>query len=261
MLAIAALASGCASVPNPTPDDPWESYNRGMFQFNETVDGVFLKPIARGYEAVTPTPVRTCINNMFNNVGDVFSSLHSFLQGRGHDGVNSFGRVLMNSTLGLGGCLDLASKKGVPRIPNDLGVTLGVWGFGSGPYVVLPFLGSSSLRDGIGSGVALAAELSTSGAIFAIDDVRVRNSIAALYAVDLRASLLYADDMVDRIALDRYSFIRDAYLQRREAMVKGTLRGVSASEGALPSYEDNDLPDYEDDEDDAAPTAGAPANP
>lgn len=252
-----ALASGCASVPAPTPSDPWESYNRSMFQFNETVDKAVLKPIAQGYETVTPQPARTCISNIFNNVGDVFSALHSFLQGRGHDGVNSIGRVLLNSTLGLGGCLDLASKKGVKRIPNDLGVTLGVWGFGSGPYVVLPFLGASSLRDGVGTGVALAAELSTSGAIFAIDNIPVRNSIAGLYTVDLRASLLHADDMVDRIALDRYSFIRDAYMQRREAMVKGQL-------GGQPQNGD-ELPNYEDDDDDAAatqaPVAGTYATP
>ncbi len=255
------LASGCASVPNPTPSDPWESYNRSMFQFNETVDGALFKPIAHGYEAVTPKPVRTCIDNIFNNVGDLFSSLHSFMQGRGHDGVNSFGRVLFNSTMGLGGCIDVASMKGVPRIPNDMGVTLGVWGFGNGPYVVLPFLGASTLRDGIGTGISFAAELSTNSAILALDNVPVRNSLVALNVVDLRASLLYADDMVDRIALDRYSFIRDAYLQRREAMVKGQLRGVSASEGALPDYEEDDtLPDYEDDED-TAPATGTPRNP
>ncbi|WP_315859938.1 MlaA family lipoprotein [Mesopusillimonas faecipullorum] len=250
----AALATGCASVPAPSPDDPWESYNRSMFQFNEAMDKALLKPIARGYEAVTPQPARTCISNIFNNVGDVFSSLHSFLQGRGHDGINSMGRVLLNSTLGLGGCLDLASRKGVKRIPNDMGVTLGVWGFGSGPYVVLPFVGSSSLRDGVGWGISLAGELSTSGALVHLDNVPVRNSIIALYAIDLRANLLYADDMVDRIALDRYSFIRDAYLQRREAMVNGQF--TSSSPGDV-------LPDYGDDEDDfpEAPASSAPSNP
>lgn len=248
------LAAGCASVPNPTPGDPLESYNRSMFQFNETVDDYVFKPVVQGYEFVAPKPVRTCISNIFNNVGDVFSALHSFLQGRGHDAVNSFGRVLFNSTMGLGGCIDVASMNGVPRIPNDLGVTLGVWGFDSGPYIVLPFLGSSSVRDGVATGVGMVADLSTSGAIFTIDNVPVRNSILGLYAVDLRANLMYADDLVDRIALDRYSFIRDAYLQRREAMVKGEFGGQgNTTSDDVPIYED-----YGDDDNDAPV---APANP
>jgi len=239
-LALAALLAGCASVPNPTPGDPLESYNRSMFQVNEAVDRAVFKPIAKGYRAVTPSPVRTCISNIFSNVGDLFSSLHSFLQGRGHDGVNSFGRVLLNSTLGLGGCLDLASKKGVPRIPNDLGTTLGVWGVGNGPYIVLPLLGSSTLRDGAGMGVSAWTNTTTNAALFThVDNVPVRNSIFALGTVDLRAGLMDADDMVNRIALDRYSFIRDAYLQRRAAMVQGQIgRSTPTHDEVLPDYED-----------------------
>jgi len=242
-LTLTLLATGCASVSNPTAGDPLESYNRSMFTINEAVDRVVFKPIAKGYRAVTPGPVRTCINNIFNNVGDLFSSLNSFLQGRGHDGVNSFGRVLLNSTLGLGGCLDLASKKGVPRIPNDFGTTLGVWGVGSGPYVVLPLLGSSSVRDGAGSGLSALAHTTTPGALIHwVDNVPVRNGIVALSLVDLRASLLEAEDMVERVALDRYSFIRDAYLQRRAAMVQGRFGHNTA-----PAATQNDaLPDYED---------------
>jgi len=240
-LALTLLATGCASVPNPTPGDPLESYNRSMFTINEAVDKAIFKPLAKGYQAVTPGPVRSCISNIFSNVGDLFSSLHSFLQGRAHDGVNSFGRVLLNSTLGLGGCLDLASKKGVPRIPNDLGTTLGVWGVGNGPYIVLPLLGSSTLRDGAGVGISAWTNTTTNGALFTqVDNVPVRNSIFALGTVDLRAGLMDADNMVNRIALDRYSFIRDAYLQRRTAMVQGQI-GRST-----PTDDDDMLPDYED---------------
>ena len=269
-VALSAFVAGCANVPNPNPQDPWESYNRSMTKFNDAVDGALFKPIATGYRQITPEPARTCIHNIFANMADLWSSVNSFLQGRGHDGINSFGRVLFNSTMGLGGCIDVASMNGTPRIPNDMGTTLGVWGFGSGPYVVLPFLGASTVRDGIGTGIATAASLNTGSLLFHIDDVPLRNSLVALNTIDLRASLLYADDMVNRIALDRYSFIRDAYLQRRKAMIEGTLRGVSASEatapaqqtGTLPNYEDEDLPNYEDDEDvDQAPAAGAPAAP
>jgi len=247
-LALGTLLAGCASVPHPTPGDPLERYNRSMFTLNEAVDKAVFKPLAKGYRAITPTPVRTCVSNIFNNVGDLFSSLHSFLQGRGHDGINSFGRVLMNSTLGLGGCLDLASKKGVPRIPNDLGTTLGVWGVGSGPYVVLPLLGSSSVRDGLGTGASSLTHATTSGAVIHwVDNVPVRNGIVALNVVDLRTSLLQTEDMVDSVALDRYSFIRDAYLQRRAAMIQGQFgyNSSPAKDAALPDYEDFDDADEE----------------
>jgi len=263
-MAVAAAAAGCASVPNPTPEDPWESYNRGMFQFNDTVDKALLKPIATGYRQLTPEPARTCIHNIFNNLGDAWSAINSFLQGRGHDGINMLGRVLFNSTMGLGGCIDVASMNGAKRISTDFGVTLGVWGLDAGPYVVLPFLGSSTVRDTAASASTLAAGVSSYTPIMEIDNVPVRNSILGLAAVDLRASLLDADDLVNRIALDRYSFIRDAYLQRRKAQVRGSHVDSDAPYGAagsLPDYSSDDLPDYSDDDDapTGAPAAGAPA--
>src|SRR5690554_6189002 len=135
----ALLLGGCASVEPTNPRDPWEGYNRGMFAFNEAVDGALLKPVAYAYRDLTPEPVRSCIGNIFGNLNDAWSALNSFLQGRPHDFANSLGRVLFNSTMGLGGCIDVASQNGAHRIPNDLGTTLGVWGMGSGPYVVLPF--------------------------------------------------------------------------------------------------------------------------
>ena len=254
-LATAALMAGCAQVPNPAPNDPWESYNRTMYGFNDTVDRAVLKPIATGYETITPRPVRTCIHNIFSNLGDVWSGVNSLLQGRGRDFVDTLGRVLFNSTAGLGGCIDIASMHGARKIPNDFGMTLGVWGFGSGPYVVLPFLGSSTVRDGVGTAVTLVGPVTPTAAVFAIDDIPVRNSLLGLYFVDVRADLLEADRLVDQIALDKYSFIRDAYLQRRKSMLDSRLQGERATtaddldadtptaDTNLPVYDDPDDPD------------------
>ncbi len=255
-LASAALLAGCAQVPHPSPNDPWESYNRGMYSFNDTVDRAVLKPIATGYETVTPRPVRTCIHNVFSNLGDAWSGINSLLQGRGRDFVDTFGRVLFNSTAGLGGCIDFASMHGARKIPNDFGMTLGVWGLGAGPYVVLPFLGPSTVRDGTAWAISLASPVSPTSAVFAIDNVPVRNSILGLYIVDTRASLLEADRLVEQIALDKYSFIRDAYLQRRKAMLDSRQSGARAStEDALDrttAPAGLDLPVYEDPDADPA---------
>jgi len=250
-LAAAALAAGCAQVPHPSPNDPWESYNRSMYRFNDAVDRAVLKPIATGYETVTPRPVRTCIHNIFGNLGDVWSAINSLLQGRGRDFVDTFGRVLFNTTAGLGGCIDIASMHGARKIPNDLGMTLGVWGFGSGPYVVLPFLGSSTVRDGSAWAISLASPVSPTSAVFAIDNVPVRNSMFGLYVVDTRANLLEADRLVDQIALDKYSFIRDAYLQRRKSMLDSRLNSSRAStaddlDNPDRPQADQNLPVYED---------------
>lgn len=241
---VVVLASGCASVQQTSPRDPWEGYNRGMFAFNDAVDGALLKPIAYAYRDLTPKPMRSCVSNIFGNLEDVWSALNSFLQARGHDFFNTLGRVLFNSTMGLGGCIDVASMNGAYKIKNDLGTTLGVWGLGSGPYVVLPFIGPSTLRDGTATLGGLAADVSSLTPIFEIDDIPVRNSILGLYAIEARESLLDADEIVNRTALDRYSFIRDAYLQQRDALVNQR----RADGGALPDYSDDNLPDYSDDE-------------
>jgi phospholipid-binding lipoprotein MlaA len=252
LLGATALAAGCATVSNPNPQDPWESYNRSMFKFNDTVDQAFLKPIATGYDQLMPDVAQTCIHNIFSNVGDVWSAINSFLQGRGHDFFNTLGRVMFNSTMGLGGCIDVASMNGAKRIPNDFGITLGVWGFNSGPYVVLPFLGSSSVRDGTATLGTFAAGVSPITPVFEIDNVPLRNSLIGLYIVDTRANLLDADRLVNEVALDRYSFIRDAYIQRRKSQVDSRRAGTS-----LPDYSDDDLPDYSDAD---AESGGAPAN-
>ncbi|CAB3897244.1 MULTISPECIES: VacJ family lipoprotein [Achromobacter] len=235
--AAGALMAGCAAPQHPDPRDPWEGFNRGVYKFNDTVDRAVFKPVAQAYTYVTPQPVRSCVHNIFSNVGDLWSGTNSFLQGRGHDFVNTLGRFLFNTTMGVGGCFDVASANGARKIPNDFGTTLGVWGLGQGPYLVLPFFGSSSVRDGVGLiGDWQGRQYGYMG-VSAIDNVPLRNSLWGLEVVDTRASLLSATDTIDRVALDPYSFIRDAYLQRRAAMVNG--QRVD-DESSLPNYEDDE---------------------
>lgn len=251
MLAITLVAAGCATVKHPNPNDPWESYNRGMYAFNTKVDDVVFKPIAKGYEAITPKPVRTCVHNMFNNVEDLWSALNSFIQGRGVDFFNTLGRFLVNTTLGLGGCFDVNSQLGGQRVVNDFGTTLGVWGLGSGPYVVLPILGPSTVRDTAAWATTAAATFSENSQFFTplapiltIQNIPLRNGVLALQVVDARANLLDAEKLVNQIALDKYSFIRDAFLQRRHALLESKLHGKSTT--ALPNYDDQALPNYSD---------------
>ena len=228
------LLSGCAIRPvgPANPADPLEASNRAVFEFNDTIDRAVFKPVAEAYAVVVPQPVRTCINNVFLNLGDVWSWFNSTLQGRQVDALNTFGRVLLNSTMGLGGCLDIASQTGAKRISNDFGVTLGVWGLNSGPYLVLPIIGSSTLRDGAGRAVDVYVNQFGYGSL--IHDVGVRNSIYGLEVVERREALLEVTNTIDRTALDRYSFIRDAYLRRRQAQVGG----ATTEAQKLPSYED-----------------------
>lgn len=258
-----ALLAGCASVKNPTPGDPLESYNRSMFTFNDAVDRNLLTPVAKGYKAVVPSPVRTCVTNIFNNFGDIWSGVNSFLQGRGLDSVNTFGRVLFNSTMGLGGCIDVASMKGAPRIQNDFGTTLGVWGIGQGPYFVLPLLGPSTIRDTagtVGDGFGGAAVYASPGAI---NDVPVRNTVWGVSVVNSRANLLNASDLLNDVALDRYSFLRDAYLQRRQALLNQKLGPVvlDAPDGQNKRGNSSNLPSYDDPEADGAGAATPVSDP
>jgi phospholipid-binding lipoprotein MlaA len=237
LLAVAsvALLAGCAGTTQPpNPADPWEGMNRGTYAFNDAVDRAVFRPIAELYAFVTPRPVRTCIRNVYLNIGEIWSMINSNLQQRHVDAINTTGRFLLNTTMGLGGCIDVASMRGQPRIKNDFGVTLGVWGVPQGPYLVLPFLGASSVRDGVGTGVDFVGnQLDTIGAI---PNVRLRNSLWGLEVVVRREALLTVSETIDRTALDPYSFVRDAYLQQRRALVSGQ---PDAQE--LPNYED-----YED---------------
>lgn len=229
------MLTGCVTtspVGSANPVDPLEASNRTMFEFNETIDRAVFKPVAEAYAFITPQPVRTCIYNIFLNIGDVWSMFNSAIQGRQVDALNTMGRILLNTTAGLGGCLDLASARGAQRIPNDFGVTLGVWGVSSGPYVVLPIIGSSTLRDG--SGKIVDFYVNQVGWGSTVSNVDLRNSLYGLEAVVRREALLDISNVIDRTALDRYSFIRDAYLKRRSAQV----RGPGAEAEALPNYDD-----------------------
>ena len=233
-----AVLGGCASTQDSgnaaNPADPWEPMNRGIYTFNDGVDRALFRPIAELYAFVTPRPVRTCLRNAYLNVGEIWSAVNSSLQQRHLDAINTVGRFMLNTTLGLGGCFDLASERGQPRIANDFGVTLGVWGLPQGPYLVLPIVGSSSVRDGAGEAVNLLGnQLDTIGLI---ENVPLRNSLWGLEFVVRREALLTVSETVDRTALDPYSFVRDAYLQRRRALVSD-----DPDAQLLPDYED-----YED---------------
>jgi len=212
-LGLTLTLAGCATGPDPR--DPYESFNRAMFTFNDTVDTYALKPAATAYKNVTPSFVQTGVSNFFGNLADAWSAVNNLLQGKGKDGMSDVGRFALNSTLGIVGLFDIASEAGLPKHKEDFGQTLGVWGVPSGPYVMLPLLGPSTLRD------TIATPLDIKGDIWGYKDpVYIRNSGIALRAVDQRAALLDASTLLEDAALgDRYEFIRDGYLQRRESQI------------------------------------------
>ncbi len=211
------LLAGCATGPNAHPQDPLEPFNRGVHSFNEGVDRAVLKPVATAYQDVTPSPVRTGVNNFFNNLRDVWSVVNALLQARPREAAENFMRVNVNTVFGLGGLIDIATDMGIERTTLDFGQTMGRWGVPSGPYVVLPFFGPSTVRDTAGLIVDNQGDPVTQG----VDHVPTRNSLAGLRVVDKRAELLRAGELIDEVALDKYSFTRDAYLQRRRALVNG----------------------------------------
>jgi phospholipid-binding lipoprotein MlaA len=212
MLVLAVAISGCATGRNP--QDPFESYNRAMFSFNDGLDRVALKPAATAYKNVLPQFVQTGVGNFFGNLGDVWTAVNNLLQGKVEDGLNDFMRVAVNSTLGLGGLLDIGSEAGLQKHREDFGQTLGRWGMAPGPYVVLPLFGSSTVRDTAATPLDIVGDPWTYK-----DPTNVRNMGTAVRLVDLRASVLDASSLIEDAALDRYEFIRDAYLQRRQSRI------------------------------------------
>lgn len=215
LLASALMLGGCASSTANNQADPFEGFNRAMFSFNDTVDRVALKPAATAYQDVLPSFVQTGINNFFGNIGDVWTMVNNFLQGKGEAGMSDVMRVAVNSTFGFGGVLDIASEAGIQKHKEDFGQTLGKWGVGSGPYVVLPMFGPSTLRDTAALPVDIYGDLWTYAT-----PVDVRNVGAVVRVIDMRASALNATNLLEDVALDRYTFIRGAYLQRRESQVR-----------------------------------------
>ncbi|MBD7977062.1 VacJ family lipoprotein [Pseudomonadaceae bacterium Sa2CUA2] len=203
------------SVLAATDEDPWEGFNRTMFAFNDKVDTYALKPLAEGYRAVTPQFLEDGIHNVFSNVGDVRTLTNNLLQGKFRDAGIDTSRILFNSTFGLLGFFDVASKMGLQRNDEDFGQTLGAWGLDSGPYLVLPFLGPSTVRDAFSR--VPDAYLNVYPYM---DHVPTRNTTLGVDALDTRASLLSAEKLIQG---DKYVFIRNIYLQNREFKVKDGL--------------------------------------
>lgn len=196
------------------PRDPLEGFNRAMFSFNEKLDEIALKPAAQAYQTYLPSFVQTAVGNFFGNIGDVWTAVNDLLQGKVTDGVNDVMRVAVNSTFGLGGLIDIASAGGIPKHREDFGQTLGTWGVRSGPYVMLPLLGASTLRD------TIATPLDFKGDLWSYQNpLSTRYLGSAVRIVDKRAVFLDAGSLIEEAALDKYVFIRDAYLQRRASQV------------------------------------------
>lgn len=208
------LLTGCATGPNANPRDPLEPFNRGVYHLNDAVDRAVLKPVATVYRDVLPSPIRTGVNNFFSNLQDAWSVVNSALQLKGEAAANNLVRFGVNTFLGLGGVLDIASEMRIERHTEDFGQTLGYWGVGAGPYLVLPLLGPSTVRDTAALPVDAQGNL-----VSGISDVATRNSATVLNLLDRRARLLDATQLLDQVALDPYTFTRDAHLQRRRNSV------------------------------------------
>ena len=230
--ALALALAGCATGP---ANDPFERYNRGTTDFNESVDALVLKPVAIAYQKVTPAMARTGVSNFFANLGDAWSFVNNALQLRTEEALDSLVRFNVNTFFGLGGLLDVASEMGVDRHKQDFGLTLGRWGVPTGPYVVLPIWGPSTVRD------TLALPLDSQGNLIShVDSNVTRNSLYTLGVVNARTNLLRASAVLDTAALDKYSFMRDVYLDIRRQDSAPPLRKNSK---LVPGVDDGSLPD------------------
>lgn len=215
-LAGAIALGGCASSQGPGANvDPLEPMNRAVFAFNDTLDRYALEPAATAYRDYVPETFRFIAGNMFENLRDVWTSVNNLLQGKPGRAASDFGRVVVNTTFGFIGMGDVASEIGFPKHREDFGQTLGVWGMPTGPYLVLPFFGPSNFRDG--AGLALDSYADPMASL--VGDVPTRNTAYGIRLLDARAGLLQAGGLMDDIALDRYLFMRDGYLQRRRSLV------------------------------------------
>lgn len=235
------MLAGCSTVRTPSPADPLEGFNRSVFAFNEGVDRAVLRPVAKAYVWALPQPVRSSVSNFFSNIGDVPVAANELLQGNFAAAGESVMRVVINTVFGVGGLFDVASQAKLPKHDADFGTTLGHYGVPPGPYLVLPLLGPSTVRDTVG----LVPDWYARPTAY-IDSWPITVTLTGIRVISLRASLLDTTDLLSDAALDKYSFLRDAYLQRRQYLIKG------------PSA---NLPTYDDPDDDDAPAAGANAAP
>ncbi|EKZ98003.1 lipoprotein vacJ [Cupriavidus sp. HMR-1] len=245
---LSVLATGCATGPQANPQDPLEPMNRVIFKVNDTIDTYGAQPLAKGYKAVTPEPARLAVTNFFSNLSDVGNFVNNVLQGKGVDATETMMRIAINSVLGIGGLIDVATAAGLNRHSQDFGLTLGTWGVPAGPYLVLPIYGPSSFRDSMG----VAASIYLDPAHYL--DPAWRNSLFGVNVINTRANLLGATDLLSQAALDKYAFVRDAYSQRRQYL-------LNQGENALPSYDEVDESDKASEAKPAAAGEAAPAKP
>lgn len=224
LLPLLAQLGGCATGPERSPADPLEPLNRTTYRFNDFLDRTIAQPVARGYNRFVPSPVRTGVNNVFSNLGDFTVMLNDFAQLRLIDGMNDLTRFAVNSTFGIFGLLDIATPAGIPKRDQDFGLTLGHYGVPNGPFLVLPLFGPSTFRDAAGFGV----DQYTAPTHYM--DPAWRNSLWGLDFVSTRARYLNATNLLEEAALDKYLFVRDAYLGRRRAQLN------EGKETAPPDY-------------------------
>ena len=213
LLCAVLLLAGCAAAPSR--EDPFEPFNRAMFSVHEVVDGNVIKPIAEGYVKYVPELIRTGVANFFGNIDDLFIGVNNVLEGNGYRAGDDFGRVLLNTTFGMGGIFDLASMMGIEKHNQDFGITFGKWGIEPGPYLFVPLFGPTTVRDGTGTLIRYYLGPIT----YIVNDVPVRNIIYGVGYTNLRAQALEAEGVVDTAAIDRYKFIRNAYLRARRYQV------------------------------------------
>jgi phospholipid-binding lipoprotein MlaA len=211
-LVAAVLLAGCAAAPSKV--DPLEPMNRALYAVHDVVDTNVVKPIAQGYVDIIPYFIRKGISNVFNNIEDAFSALNGTLQGKFDKAGNDMGRVMVNSLFGVVGLIDVASDIGIERGDEDFGQTFAYWGIPAGPYLFIPLFGPTTVRDGTGVIIRIAA-----GPVGFIPDVPLRNSLYGVGFIDQRSQLLGVGELVDTAALDRYTFIRNAYFQRRRYLI------------------------------------------
>lgn len=246
MAAACALLQGCATAPGEVtadivdPIDPYEKFNRTIFKFNDRVDTAVVKPVAVAYRKAAPEPLRKSVSNFFANIVDVWSLVNNALQLKPVQTADQLFRVTTNTLWGVGGLFDVASDIGIPKHTEDFGQTLGYWGVGSGPYLVLPLFGPSTLRDSFGMLVDLRADLISNAS-----NVPARNSLTGLRLVDTRSNFLSAGNVLDEAALDKYTFSREIFLQRRRSLIE---RGKPEKEERydLPEATGNDKPPKEE---------------
>ncbi len=212
---VLVLMSAGAALAESNPRDPYEGFNRTMFAVHETIDKYAMKPVAQAYDNVAPLPVKSSVGNFFGNVGDLWIGVNSAMQGKFGDAGVDIGRLLINSTVGILGLFDVASELGLEKHDEDFGQTLAVWGVGSGNYLFWPIIGPRNVRDTGGWMV----DSFVADPVGYVRPVAVRNSLRGLRVVDVRASLLPADKVVEEAALDKYAYVRDAYQQRRRSQI------------------------------------------